>query len=110
MRAVREQPRLVTAKALWALCLVAAGIAIGVVIADDGGDAAQATQVRLSSAERSGRTQRGELQRTRVTLERAATERARAERALRDLRRANHRLQRQLKAAQRAVHRRKRRP
>ncbi len=110
MRAVREQPRLVTAKALGALCLVAAGIAIGAVIDDDGGDAAHATQVRLSSAERSGRAQRGELQGARVALERAAAQQARAERTTRDLTRANHRLQRELKAARRAVQRWKRRP
>lgn len=110
MRAVREQPRLVTAKAFSALCLVGAGIAIGAVIDDDGGDAAHATQVRLSSTERSGRAQRGELRRTRVALERAAARQVRAERTLRDLRRANHRLRRELEAARRAVHRRKRRP
>jgi hypothetical protein len=109
MRAVREQPRLVTAKALGALCLVAAGIAIGAVSDGDGGDAAHATQVRLTSAERSARAQRVELQRTRVALERAVAEPARAERTVRDLRRANHRLQRELKAARHAVHRRKRR-
>jgi hypothetical protein len=110
MRSVREQPRLVVAKAFWAVCLVVAGILIGGTLHDDGTDAVQASQLRLTSAQSSGRAQRAELQRTKAELELATAARARAERTSRALRRANHGLQRDLAAAKRPRHRSKRRP
>ena len=109
MRAFREQPRIAIARVLWALCLIAIGVAIGGVVRDDRGDEAQATQVRLSSAQRSVRDQRTELQQTTVQLDRAAAQLAQARRALRRQRRSNQRLRRDLRLARRARDRAKRR-
>jgi hypothetical protein len=110
MRSVREQPRLVFAKAFWAVCLVVAGILIGGTLGDDGSDAVHASQLRLTSVQRSGHAQRVELQRTKAELERATAARTRAERTSRALRRANHGLERDLANAKRSRHRSKRRP
>jgi hypothetical protein len=101
MRSVREQPRLVFAKAFWAVCLVVAGILIGGALHNDGSDAVHASQLRLTSVQRSGRAQRAELQRMAAALARATASRTGAERTSRALPRTNHRLQRELKAAKR---------
>jgi hypothetical protein len=68
MRAVREQPRLVVARVLAALCLVVAGAAVGGAMRDDGRDEARAAQTRLVSAQRSARDQRAEVQRLSASL------------------------------------------
>jgi hypothetical protein len=47
MRTVSEQPRVVIAKVLVALCLISVGVAIGDVLRDDGHDEARATEARL---------------------------------------------------------------
>jgi septal ring factor EnvC (AmiA/AmiB activator) len=117
MRAIREQPRLVIARALATLCLVAAGIALGAVTRDDGRDKTQAAQARLVSAEQSAREQRAELGRVRAELGRVRTEldrviaaRKRSVHALHRQRAVNDRLRRSLRLARRAVQRRTQQP
>jgi hypothetical protein len=106
MRAFREQPRLVLARMLGALCLIAAGLGIGAGLDGDDHDAARAAQLRLAAAQRAARSQRPELQRVSAELDRAVAARTRAAHALRDERRVTQRLRRELKAARRAHKRR----
>ncbi len=112
MRAIREQPRLVIARVLAALCLIAAGMATGGVSRDDRRDEARAAQTRLVSAQRSVREQSAELQHVRVELRRVSGEldrwiaaRRRAVHALHGQRRLNERLRRALRIARRAQQR-----
>ena len=112
MRAIREQPRLVIARVLAALCLIAAGLAIGSVSRDDRRDEVRATQTRLVSAQRSAHDQRGELQRVSAELRRVSGEldrviaaRRRAVHALHGQRRLNERLRFALRIARRAQQR-----
>jgi chromosome segregation ATPase len=109
MRGLREQPRVAVARVLWALCLIAAGAAIGGIVRDDRRDEARATEVRLSSAQRSVRGQRAELQQTTAQRDRALAQLADARRAVRAQRRSNQRLRRDLRIARRARDRAKRR-
>lgn len=102
MRTVAEQPRLVLARVLGVLCLIAAGVAIGGVLGGGDGDATRATQMRLVSATQSARGQRAEVLRITAELDSAVAARTRAERALRYQRRVDRRLRRELKVARRA--------
>jgi Tfp pilus assembly protein PilO len=104
MRAVREQPRLVIARVLAALCLVLGGAAVGNA-RDDGRDEARATQTRLVSAQRSAREQRAEVQRLRAELDRVVAARRRAVHALHGQRRLNQRLRLVLRLTRRAQQR-----
>jgi hypothetical protein len=107
MRAFREQPRLVLARMLGALCLIAAGLAIGAGL--DGDDHDAAAPLRLAAAQRAARSQRPELQRVSAELDHAVAARTRAAHALREERRVTQRLRRELKAARRAHKRRRHR-
>lgn len=109
MRAAREQPRIVIAKTLACLCLLAAGIAIGTAI--DGGDRdfVRAMQVRASAAEQAARERHAQLAQTRTQLRAATAARARAKHALDRLRRENRRLRRELNVAERRARQARRR-
>jgi septal ring factor EnvC (AmiA/AmiB activator) len=109
MRAAREHPRLVIAKALAGLLLVAAGIAIGTAMDSGRREVPHGIQVRLVSAEQSARDQNGELERTSAELKRVTAARTRTEHTLRGLRGANRRLRRDLRVAERSLRRAKRR-
>ena len=105
MRTVREQPRLLIARALAAMCLVVGGAAVGGATRDDGRDEARATQTRLVSAQRSAREQRAEVQRLRAELDRVVASRRRAVHALHGQRRLNQRLRLVLRLTRRAQQR-----
>lgn len=96
MRAAREQPRVVIAKALALLCLFAVGIAAGATIDRSDRDAERALQIRATTAEQSARTRQGELQEMDAERRSAIAARARAKHALDRLRRVNQRLRRDL--------------
>jgi hypothetical protein len=104
MRAIREQPRLTFARTIGAVCLIAAGIAIGAVVRGDNRDATRAAEIRLVSVQRSASDQRTELQRVTAQLTDAVTARNRSARALRTQRRVTQRLRRDLAAAKRKRH------
>lgn len=108
MRVVREQPRLVTAKALGLLCLAACCIVLGLSLGgDDGADAsdkaARTAQLQLTAAERSLRGQADRLHQTRAQLDRARASRARTSARLRAARRTNAKLRRDLRRVRRAL-------
>ncbi len=69
MRAIREQPRLVVAKALGTGFLVLIGLALGVAMRGSDGDRAQATDVRLVSAQRAVNARQIELRTARGRAE-----------------------------------------
>ena len=100
MRAAREQPRIVIAKALACLCLLAAGVALGA--ANDRGDRddVRAMHVRATAAEQTARDRHAELEETRTQLRDATAARARAKHALDRLRSINRRLRRDLDLSQ----------
>lgn len=102
MRALREQPRVTAAKVLMVLTLVAAGMAVGALLREGNGNGAQATQVRLSSTQRSLTGTETELGVVRGRIERAETALDRARKDARQLARSNRQLRRELQAAERA--------
>jgi len=109
MRALRERPRVAAATALGTTALIACGAGLGAVLASNGPEISQATQVRLVSAERTTqnqgqllRTTWAELNGTRIALV-AATRRSRVPR------RTTARLRRELRQAKRALRRERRR-
>lgn len=108
MRRLREQPRITLAAAAGLMCLVLVGIAIGTLIQSGDDDRARAAQTQLVSASHSLSAQRVERRAALARAERAELARARAEREVAALKRANRRLRRDLRAANRALHRRQR--
>lgn len=102
MRAAREQPRLVIARVLAGICLVLAGVAIGSALNGEDTRRADATQLRLVSAQRSLADGRADLLTAsdRAGRAEAAARRARAQ--ARALARSNRRLRHELAAAKRA--------
>ena len=105
MRAVREQPRVVIAKALALLCLLAGAIAIGTAINRDNRDEVRDLQVRATTAEQTARIRRAELERIDAERREAVAARARAKSALARLRRVNRRLRRDLVVTERRLQR-----
>jgi hypothetical protein len=101
MRGLREQPRLAAARVVFAVLLIAVGVALGAVIAGGGPDSTTLddTRAALRKAEtdlqrqsRDSRNQAQLLEQARADL-RAATRRSRA------LANTNNRLRRQLRRA-----------
>lgn len=109
MRAAREQPRIVIAKTLACLCLLAAGIALGAAIDRGDPDHVRATQVRATAAEQTARDRHAQLEQTRAQLQDATAPRARAKHALDRLRGVNRRLRRDLNEAERLLRQARRR-
>ena len=105
MRAAREQPRVVIAKALALLCLLAGGIAIGTAIGGGDRDEVRELRVRATSAEQTARTGQVELERIDTERREAVAARARAKRALARLRRVNRGLRRDLNVTERLLRR-----
>jgi chromosome segregation ATPase len=101
MRALREQPRVTAAKMLMVVTLVASGMAVGALLGEGDGKGAQATQARLSSAQRSLTGTDAELRVVRGRIERAETALDRARQDARQLARSNRQLRRELHAAER---------
>ena len=102
MRALREQPRLTATKMLLAVALVAAGMAVGALLGEGDGKGAQATQARLSSAQRSLTGTGAELRVVRGRIERAETSLDRTTHHAHQLARSNRQLRREIQAAKRA--------
>jgi hypothetical protein len=102
MRAVREQPRLVLARTLGAICLVLAGIAIGSALDRGDTDRMNATHLRLVSAQRSLADGRAGLRTANDRAARAEADARRARTQTRALTRSNRRLRHELAAAKRA--------
>lgn len=110
MRAVREHPRVVAARALLAALLVALGVGAGTLV--DGGDRenrAEPLKARIESAQRSLIAHNAELRTARADARRAAMTADRAAAALQAARRTNRRLGRELTSERRALRRAKRR-
>lgn len=109
MRVVREQPRLVTAKALGLLCLAACGVVLGMALGGDSGAGAsdkataRTAHTQLTAAEQSLRGQADLLRATRTQLDRARAARARTAARLRAARRNNVKLRRDLRRVRRAL-------
>ena len=103
MRAAREQPRIVIAKTLACVCLLAAGIALGTVVDSDDRNTARAMHLPATAAEQSARDRHAELQHRDADLQRSLAARARARHALERLRRVNGRLRRDLYLAERSL-------
>ncbi len=115
MRAVREQPRLVVAKALGMLCLVACGLVLGLLLGGDGRDAAaeqasRTAQLRLVATERTLRGESDQLRDTRALLARSRAVRARTRARFRAAQRENAELRSDLRRARRAAVRARARP
>jgi hypothetical protein len=102
MRGVSEHPRLVIARALAALCLVAVGFTAGLVRTSDRDDVPRATQMRLASVERAARDSGAELSAAHARLARTNALVARGEREAQALTHANARLRQQLRRAERS--------
>lgn len=108
MRAAREHPRLVVAKALGLLGVAACGLVLGLLLRGDSGanasaDAARTAHVRLISTEQTLRSEADLLQTTRAQLDRSRTARIRIAARLRTARRANAKLRRDLRRVRRAL-------
>ena len=105
MRAAREQPRVVIAKALALLCLLVGAIAIGTAINGDNRDEVRELRVRATTAEQMARNHRAELERIDAERGEAVAARARAKRALARVRRVNRILRRDLDVTERRLQR-----
>ncbi len=108
MRAAREHPRLVVAKALGMLCLVGCGFALGLLVGG-GEEVPRSTQLRLLTAERTARSAVHVNRDTRAQLARERAARAHAEDRLRVAKRNNVKLRRNLRVVRRALLRERRR-
>jgi hypothetical protein len=102
MRAVREQPRLVVAKAVTATCLLLVGIASGATLDRGDTDRMHATQLRLVSAQGSLADDRSELRAANKRVAQANAEARRARSQARALARSDRRLRDELAAGKRA--------
>lgn len=108
MRVMREQPRLVTAKALGLLCLAAVALVLGLSLGGDSGadasdKAARTAQLRASSTRQALRDQSDRLHETSAKLQRSRQVRARISARLRTAQRANATLRRDLRRVRRAL-------
>lgn len=103
MRAMREQPRLVVAKALGMLSLVVCSLVLGFLLRGDSGDdeAARSTQLRLVAAERTLRGEAELLRDTRAELAESRVARDRLRARVSATSRSNARLRRGLRASTR---------
>jgi hypothetical protein len=101
MRVAREQPRLVLARTLGAICLVLVGVAIGSELDRGDTDRTHATQLRLVSAQRSLAGGRAQLRTANSPAARADAEARRTRSQARALTRSNRRLRHELAAAKR---------
>lgn len=108
MRAAREHPRLVVAKALGLLAVAACGLVLGLLLRGDGGavasaDAARSAQVRLISTQQTLRSEAVLLETTRAQLDRSRAARKRTAVRLRTAQRASAKLRRDLRRVRRAL-------
>lgn len=111
MRRAREQPRLALAKALVAIGLVLAGVALGVATKHGGDDdRVRATEVRLVSAQRSAAAHASELRTVIAQSEQRAAALRDTRTRIRVLTDSNRRLRQDLRAAKRAQHHAPRQP
>lgn len=110
MRRAREQPRLALAKALAAVGLVLAGVALGVATKRGDGDRVRATEVRLVSAEHSAAAHASELRTVIAQSEQRAAALRDTRTRIRVLTDSNRRLREELRAATRARHHAPRQP
>ena len=101
MRNVREQPRLVLARILGAICLVLAGVAIGSALDRGDADRMHATELRLASAQRTLTGGRAELRAANARVARAEATVRRTGAQARALARSNRRLRDELATAER---------
>jgi chromosome segregation ATPase len=97
MRALREQPRVIAAKALMVVTLVAASMGIGGLLDREDGQRVQAREARLAVAQRSLTGMEAELGVARGRVQRAETALDRARHDARQLTRSNRQLRRELR-------------
>jgi septal ring factor EnvC (AmiA/AmiB activator) len=102
MRALREQPRLVTAKLALAIAALVATALVGATIASDDPEAPPDLRPRLERSEQLRRDQTSELQRLGAQVARLRGELRTATRRARERARTSERLRRELRAARRS--------
>ena len=101
MNSVRERPRLVAARLLGVLVLVGVGVAIGAVAVDRSTEVPAQTQAKLNRATTASSRQANQLERLAAELERVRADSNHASERSRLLARANSRLRRDLRRANR---------
>ena len=98
MRALREQPRVIAAKALMVVTLVAAGMGVGGLLDRGDGHHVSVPEARLAVAQRSLMGMEAQLGVARGRVQRAETALNRARHDARQLTRSNRQLRRELRA------------
>jgi septal ring factor EnvC (AmiA/AmiB activator) len=101
MNSVRERPRLVAVRLLGLAVLVGIGVAIGAVADDRSTEVPAQTQAKLHRAETANSSQSNQLERLAAELQRVRADLNQATEESRLLARANSRLRRDLRRANR---------
>ena len=101
MRAAREQPRLVLARVLGAICLVVAGVGLGVAFDHGDTNRTHAIELRFVSAQRSLAGGRAQLWAANARVAHSEDEVRRIRVQARALVRSNRRLRRELATVER---------